>query len=123
MGKLTLFREVQSCQDCLFSWEGYAHGFSRGHTVMEKGERVVFAPDDLGYLVPRGEHIEIESQLTGLGWHQLESCPRCGSRRLFPLEYSANSQVDVECDEVTGEDLEKRGRYWRLNQNAVKRFT
>lgn len=122
MANITLFYEVQSCQKCLYSWEGYAHGFSRGHSILEKNNTIAFAPDDLGYLVPRGEHIEIEEQLKSLGWHQLETCPRCGSRSLFPLTYSQESCKVVECIEVKREDLEGQSGIWRLSQSGIKKF-
>jgi len=122
MATLRLFREVQSCQECLFSWEGYAHGFSRGHSVLEKDDRVAFAADDLGYLIPRGEHIEIESQLKAMGWHQLECCPKCGSRKLFPLEYKDETAVEISCLEVQRGDLEKQGELWRLSADGLEKF-
>lgn len=37
-------RTVLSCKDCLFSWEGHAHGFSRGHSMLTKNDRVLFIP-------------------------------------------------------------------------------
>jgi hypothetical protein len=123
MSTLRLFREVQSCQDCLFSWEGYAHGFARGHTVLEKDGRIAFAADDLGYLIPRGDHIEIESQLTAIGWHRLECCPKCGSRKLFPLHYDSETTMDVQCIEVRREDLEKHGDWWKLSPQGLARFS
>jgi hypothetical protein len=119
---IRLFREEQSCQKCLFSWEGYAHGCFRGHSVLEKGERIAFVADDLGYLIPRDEHIEIESQLTALGWHQLETCPQCGSRTLFPLNYKQQSAVEVPCISVNRGDLEKQGGLWRLSADALRKF-
>ncbi|GAB2492868.1 hypothetical protein [Arenimonas alkanexedens] len=123
MPTLRLFREVQSCQDCLFSWDGYAHGFARGHTVLEKEGRIAFAADDLGYFIPRGDHIEIESQLTAIGWHRLESCPKCGSGSLFPLHYDPKTMVDIECVEVRREDLEKNGQRWTLSPYSLVRFS
>lgn len=122
MRTIKLFREIQSCQECLFSWEGYSHGFSRGHTVFEKGSLVVFAPDDLGYLVPVGEHIEIESQLKSMGWHQMETCPKCGSRKLFPLEYSEESALEVECIEINRDDLVKGKNVWELSNSALSKL-
>jgi len=122
MSTLQLFREIQSCQDCLFSWEGYSHGFSRGHTVLEKGGRIVFAADDLGYLVPRGEHVEIEEQLKSLGWHQLETCPKCGSRKLFPLEYPEETLAEVECVEIQRSDLEKVNNLWQVSDDSLSKI-
>ena len=89
---------------------------------MEKGTKIVFAPDDLGYLVPRGEHVEIEGQLKSQGWHQLETCPKCGSRRLFPLEYPADTLAEVECFEVQRSDLEKADDIWKLTNEALSKI-
>ena len=123
MSSIRLFREVQSCQACLHSWEGHAHGFARGHTVLEKEGRIAFAADDLGYLVPRDDHLEVEAPLKALGWHQLQTCPKCGSRSLFPLACRPDSIVEVPCLSVGLEDLEKKGGAWTLSPEALRRFT
>ena len=122
MENLKLFKEVQSCQDCLFSWEGYAHGFFRSHSVLEKDGRIVFAADDLSYLVPYDEHIEIETQLKQYGWHELETCPKCKSRNLFPLEYNQKSMVEVQCFTVGKSDLVNTGKLWRLSASALEKI-
>lgn len=123
MGTIRLFYEIQSCQDCLYSWEGYAHGFSRGHSVFEKSDVIAFAPDDLGYFIPRGERIEIDAQLKALGWHHLETCPNCSSRCLFPLRYSQESCKEIECIEVQQEDLEGSSGVWQLSPDGIKKFS
>ena len=122
MQTLRLFQEVQSCRDCLSSWEGFTHGFVRGHGVLRKGEQFVFAADDLGYLIPRDEHIDVETQLKSLGWHQLETCPKCGSRNLFPFQYSESTLVDVECIPIEITDLEPHNKIWTISNKALSKF-
>jgi hypothetical protein len=94
----------------------------RGHSILKKGEQIVFAADDLGYLIPRDEHIDVETQLKFLGWHELETCPKCSSRNLFPFQYSENTLIDVECISIEISDLELHNKIWTISGNALSKF-
>lgn len=89
---------------------------------MAKGELALFAADDLVYEIPPDDTIEIEQQLVRLGWLSLETCPRCGSNRLFPPHSSQDCLVDVPCLTIEGSDLGKVGRVWSLTEAALQRF-
>ena len=44
---INLFQEHLTCKACEHSWEGFLHGFCRGHSVLQKEARVLFVPDDI----------------------------------------------------------------------------
>ena len=96
-GKIKLFPEVLSSRDCLFSWEGYVHGFSRGHTVLTKEKRILFIPDDIAYCFPQAANFDYSGVFKKEGWKDLEACPRCGAQNLFPPTYDQEEMEEVEC--------------------------
>ena len=112
--KIRLFREVLSCQSCLFSWEGHVHGFSRGHAVLRKGDKLLFIPDDLAYLFPDAPNFDYCSVFENEGWVDLESCPKCGELNLFPPQYDQNKMEDVDCIYVDQHDLAEECGVWSL---------
>ena len=120
MSKLKLFKEILSCKSCLYSWEGYAHGFSRGHSVLEKSGRVLFIADDIWYLFPEGTSFDIDALFFNLGWRQIESCPKCKSIDLFPPLYTQESSVDIECLSVERRDFVFANEQWVLSDTAME---
>jgi hypothetical protein len=122
MGKIRLFKEILSCQDCLFSWEGHAHGFSRSHSVLTKKDRVLFIPDDIWYTFPESTDFDIEALFAELGWRPIESCPKCRSKNLFPPSYDTNSMTDIECEEIKYKHFEKINADWNLTETAKAHF-
>lgn len=122
MGNLRLFQETLSCRDCLYSWEGYAHGFSRGHSVLIKKARIIFIADDIWYTFPKGTDFDIEAPFIELGWRPIESCPKCGSRNLFPPAYDTKSMVDVDYEEIKFRHFQNVEMEWKLTENAKNHF-
>lgn len=122
MGQLSLFKEILSCQNCLYSWEGYAHGFSRGHIILIKNQRLLSIADDIWYLFPNGTNFDIEAPFVELGWRPLESCPKCRSLNLFPLKYDSNKMVTVECIEIKFDYFKVINGRWGLTESANKIF-
>ncbi len=111
-----------SCQDCLFSWEGYAHGFTRGHSVLTKGDRILFIPDDIWYSFPIGTDFDIEVLFSDLGWRPLESCPKCNSKKIFPPVYDENTAETIECQTINCENFEKVNSDWKLTEVSKMNF-
>jgi hypothetical protein len=93
---MKLFSETLSCTECLFSWEGYAHGFGRGHSVLTKNAQIILVPDDLAYCFPDAKNYEYVQLFRKDGWRDLESCHKCGSRKLFPPVYDPQSMAEVD---------------------------
>jgi len=122
MGELTLFKEILSCKKCLFSWESYAHGFSRGHSVLIKNDRILFIPDDIWYLFPDGTDFDIEKLFFKTGYRKLESCPKCHSTELFPPAYDQLTLTTVLCLEVQRNDFELKNGEWVLTPEASAKF-
>lgn len=123
MNAIRLFKGIQSCQDCLFSWEGLWTGFARGHTVFVRDGSAIFRADDLGvYTEPQMDSIDIEAQLIELGWFRSGTCPKCASRNLFPNEFLEVDEIEVPCICVEEGDLEQNGKLWRLSGLALLKF-
>jgi len=119
---MKLFYEVISCKKCLYSWEGLAHGFSRGHSVLKKENDIIFIPDDLGYFFPKSAHLDFEKEIKEKGWKDLESCPKCGSKDLFPLKYDHDSMKDIECILLEKDDFEVIENEVRLSPNGLNKI-
>ena len=122
MGKLILFKEILSCKECLYSWEGYIHGFSRGHCVLEKKGRFTFVPDDIWYLFPEGTDFDIELIFRKLGWRSIESCPKCKSNNIFPPIYDVSTCEEVDCEIVERKDFELLAGEWSLIEKAKEKY-
>jgi hypothetical protein len=84
---IDLFREHLTCKACGHAWEGFLHGFARGHTVLQKGERVLFIPDDISYAFPSDFDFTYPELFLQRGWRDMESCPICHSRQLAGVRY------------------------------------
>ena len=95
--KIKLFHEQLSCQDCFYNWFGYAHGFSRGHSLLRKNDYIIFIADDLVYSFLEEKYIDFEEPFKKYGWQPLESCPKCKSINLFPPQYKEQSVEEVMC--------------------------
>jgi len=119
---IRLFRENRICDDCWFSCDTYAHGFSRGHTILIRGQECLFIPDDIWYAFPKGVQFEMTPMFAELGWRVLESCPKCGSLRLSGAKYDKDDMADLPCREVHGHDFQESNGRWDLTQEAKHRF-
>ena len=119
---IKLFSETLSCTECLFSWEGYAHGFSRGHSVLTKNNQILFIPDDLAYCFPDAGNYEYGDLFRDAGWRDLESCPKCGSRKLFPPAYDPHSMTDVGCLHIDQHDLVEVAGAWSLSETGREKL-
>lgn len=119
---IDLFEEDLSCRDCLFNWRGFVHGFSRGHTVLEKRGTIVFIADDIGYAFPRDCDLGYVNLFTSSGWRHLESCPRCGSRNLFPPQYDQSTVKSVPCIPIEPEDLDPGVDEWSLSESGSRKI-
>ena len=104
-GKIRLFPEVLSCRSCLYSWEGYVHGFSRGHRVLTKEKRILFIPDDLAYCFPDAANFDYSEPFKKEEWKDLETCPKCGAKNLFPPTYDQEKMEDVDCIFIEPEEI------------------
>lgn len=122
MGNLKLFQQLLSCQDCEFSWKGYAHGFSRGHRALSKDGRLIYIADNIWRTFPKGTAFDIESDFIELGWLPIESCPKCRSRNLSPPTYDTKIMVDVKCEEIHFAHFEKPDSEWKLTESAKTNF-
>jgi len=122
MGELRLFKQVLSCKKCLFSWEGYAHGFSRGHSVLIRDNDILFIPDDIWYLFPKDTDFDIERLFFKIGYRGLESCPKCRSTELFPPAYDQNTLDTVNCSEVQRKDFQQENDEWVLSPEALRKY-
>ena len=121
-GTLELFKVHYSCKSCLHAWDGYAHGFARGHLVFERGQRVAFVADDIWYGLPNGTSFSIPDLLEPLGWHLLETCPRCRSANLKSDDLANSPREHVPCEDVGADSFEKVGETWSLTRDARKRL-
>ena len=119
---LNLFHESLHCLSCGHEWDGYVPGFSRGHSVLTRGGRFAFIPDDLGYAFL--EHIDrahnpitrlgdFADPLRRLGWRDLESCPACNARNLAP-RYDPSTTEEVACIFFDEHDFQPTANGWEL---------
>ncbi len=122
MRKLKLFKETLSCQDCLYSWEGLAHGFSRGHSVLIKEKKILLISDDIWYSFPKGTDFDMDSIFAKHGWRPIESCPKCLSKNIFPPIYDKTSTIEIEYIEVEYEHFEKIKSDWKLSKSGKLKF-
>jgi hypothetical protein len=119
---INLFEEDLSCRDCLFNWHGFVHGFSRGHAVLEKSGTVLFISDDIGYAFPRDSDLGYIDLVTSSGWRYLESCPRCGSRDLFPPRYDQGTIKSIPCISIEPDDLKSSVDGWSLTETGRRKI-
>lgn len=112
--KLQLFSEVRSCKNCLFSWEGFASSFSRGHLVLSMAKKpFLFVPDDILYEFPKDIEVDFETLFEERGFLSIDRCPKCHSTELFGESCSSDSIQSVDARMVEANDTVLIG-------NAVK---
>jgi hypothetical protein len=120
--RLQLFAGPRACKCCSHRWQGYSHGFARGHIVMEKGARFLLIPDDIWYCFPDGTSFDIAAIFFELGWRDIETCPVCASVRLEQFDYAKSQTEDVQFEGVEAADFCRAGDSWRLTDRAHERY-
>ena len=98
------------------------HGFSRGHAVLKKKDRILFVPDDLVYFFPDALNFDYYSIFAEEGWLDLESCPKCGELNLFPPQYDQSKMVDVDCLYVDQHDLVEEKGSWSFTELGKRKI-
>jgi len=121
-GMLELFKVRYSCKSCLRAWDGYAHGFARGHLVFERGQAAAFVADDVWYGLPKGTSFSIPDLFEPLGWHLLGTCPHCHSENMRSDDLGHSPREFVPCEVVGADSFEKLGETWRLTRDARRRL-
>lgn len=119
---MKLFCETLSCTECLFSWEGFAHGYSRGHSLLTKNAQILFVADDLAYCFPDADNHEYVQLFREEGWRDLESCPKCGSRNLSPPACDQQSVAEVDCIHIDEHDLVEEDGAWSLTESGREKI-
>lgn len=119
---LRLFKEHLTCKVCGHVWDGFLHGFSRGHAVLQKGDRIVFVPEDILYSFPAESDATYPELFLRRGWRDLESCPVCHCRRFEGSRYDQASMVDVPCIIIDEHDLLRSAGSWELSETGVRKI-
>lgn len=115
---LKLFRESLTCKSCGHKWSGFLHGFSRGHTVLEKEGRVLFIPDDICYAFLSDYDGDYPQLFLESGWRELESCPHCRSKDFTGWQYDQSATEDVACVFIDEHDLARKEKRWVLTETG-----
>ena len=119
---LKLFRESLTCKACGRAWSGLLHGFARGHTVLEKEGRILIIGDDIGYSFPQDFDSEYPRLFTDSGWRELESCPKCHSKRFSGARYDQSSTEEVPCIDIDQHDIARREKGWELTESGQNKI-
>jgi hypothetical protein len=113
---IELFKEIRSCQDCLYSWDGFSSGFARGHSILVKNNLLIFISDDINYQFPNNENINLDQIFRLEGFISLDECPKCKSKKLFPEINDNESKTDVKIYDVEFSDFYKKDDKWYIRQ-------
>ena len=116
------------CPRCGHTWKQATPRWDRGHLLMKRGDRTVFAIDDLCYAFDASIQDVVDPLLRTIGYsHLTYPCPQCGDGNarvvrglLAPPNYGSE---EFACTELDENDFIKVGPKWELRPEAVEELT
>jgi len=121
-GTLRLFKKHLTCKACGHVWDGFLHGFSRGHTVLQNRDRILFIPDDIVYSFASDFDATYPELFFQRGWRDLESCPLCHSKTFEGWRYDQASMAEVPCITIDEHDLLRSEGKWALSEAGTRKI-